>query len=103
MALRQLSHCGADVYVSGHLHKAHSGELGKALELPGLAPLFVAAGTATSTRGRGARNAFNVLRVQRDAIGIELYEWEDARGDFTLARETAFRRRGRRWEEAGAP
>jgi 3',5'-cyclic AMP phosphodiesterase CpdA len=102
-ALRQLSHCGADVYVSGHLHKAHSSELGATVELPGMAPLFVAAGTATSTRGRGARNAFNVLRVQPDTIGIELYEWEEVRSAFTVTRETRFHRRDRRWERAGTP
>jgi predicted phosphodiesterase len=101
-ALRQLSHCGADVYVSGHLHKAHSGELASPLELPGLAPLFVAAGTSTSSRGRGEKNAFNVLRVERDAIAIELFEWEEARGDFSLTRQKAFVRRDRRWRAAGA-
>jgi 3',5'-cyclic AMP phosphodiesterase CpdA len=102
-ALRQLSNCGADVYVSGHLHKAHSGELASPLELPGLAPLFVAAGTSTSTRGRGEKNAFNVLHVDRDAIAIELFEWDDARADFAPASRKAFQRRGRRWQEAGAP
>jgi 3',5'-cyclic AMP phosphodiesterase CpdA len=100
-ALRQLSHCGADVYVSGHLHKAHSGELAAPLELPGLAPLFVAAGTSTSSRGRGEKNAFNVLHVARDAIGIELFEWDEARGDFTPTRRKEFVRRERRWREAG--
>lgn len=101
-ALRQLSHCGADVYVSGHLHKAHAGELASPLELPGLAPLFVAAGTSTSSRGRGEKNAFNVLRVEPDAIRIGLFEWDEARGDFTPTRQQEFVRRERRWIRAGA-
>ena len=100
-ALKQLSRCGADVYVSGHLHKAHSGELATPVELPGLAPLFVAAGTAPSTRGRGEKNAFNVLRVASQEIALELFEWDDARRDFTVTHRKRFHRHDKRWKEAG--
>ena len=101
-ALHELSHCGADVYISGHLHKAHAGELAAPIELPGLAPLFVAAGTSTSTRGRGEKNAFNVLRVEPAAIAIEVYEWEEASRDFQPARAKRFERREQRWREVAA-
>jgi 3',5'-cyclic AMP phosphodiesterase CpdA len=101
-ALRELAQCGADVYVSGHLHRSHSGELAAALDLPGMAPLFVAAGTATSTRGHGERNAFNLLRVAPDAIEIEQHEWDDARGDFRPTGRRSFRRAEGGWRLATA-
>jgi 3',5'-cyclic AMP phosphodiesterase CpdA len=91
-ALKQLAQCGADVYLSGHLHKAHTSGLASVVALPGLKPLFVAAGTATSTRGRGEKNEFNVLRTRPREIAIEQHEWDDAAGDFRPARESRFHR-----------
>jgi 3',5'-cyclic AMP phosphodiesterase CpdA len=96
-ALRRLSRCGADIYISGHLHKAHSGELASPVPLAGIAPLFVAAGTATSTRGRGEKNEFNVLRVEAAAIEVEHHEWDDARGDFAVSQRRRFERMEAGW------
>ena len=99
-ALRRLAKCGADVYVSGHLHKSHSGELASPLELQGVAPLFVAAGTATSTRGRGEQNSFNVLRMGPREIEVEHHEWDDGRGDFAVAQVRRFARADGGWRAA---
>ena len=96
-ALDALAQCGADVYVSGHLHRAHAGELASTLDLPGFRPLFVAAGTSTSTRGRGEKNAFNVLRVASDAIEVELHEWNGS--DFTRQRAQRFTHHPEGWRE----
>ena len=98
-ALHRLARCGADMYLSGHVHRSHSGELAAALELPGISPLFVAAGTATSTRGRGEKNAFNVLRVEPARIGIELLEWDEARSDFIAGTARDFRRVEGGWRQ----
>lgn len=91
-ALKELARCGADVYVSGHLHKAHTSGLASVVELPGLKPLFVAAGTATSTRGRGEKNEFNVLRTRPGEIEVEQHEWDDAAGDFRPSHKSVFHR-----------
>ena len=99
-ALQRLARCGADVYVSGHLHKAHSGEMAAALDLPGARPLFVAAGTATSTRKRGEKNAFNVLELASGTITIRHYEWREEAGEFQTDRHHVFQRAEGGWREA---
>ncbi|WP_010141591.1 metallophosphoesterase family protein, partial [Oceanicola sp. S124] len=55
-ALNELADCGAQVVLSGHLHRASSGPVRAA---PGL--LLVEAGTGLSTRQRGEENTFNLL------------------------------------------
>jgi hypothetical protein len=47
--------------------------------LPGRAALLIRAGTATSTRGRGEVNAFNVVRIDRPEVAIDCMVWQAAR------------------------
>lgn len=102
MALESLAAAGADVYLSGHLHRTHSGGIALDIEAPVAGPLVVAAGTATSTRGRTEANRFNVLRIERDAIRVEHFEWKPDDTRFACEFAQEFRRAGSGWRNARA-
>ena len=101
MAITAFARCGVDLLLAGHFHTSRAGDTGDRYELPGYAALAVQAGTATSTRGRGEANAFNVLRLEPGRIAVERHEWDAAREDFELAQTDRFRRAaGGRWQMA---
>ena len=82
--------CDADVLLAGHLHTSHAGRATERHRIHGHTALIVQAGTATSTRGRGQLNSFNVLRIERPEIDIQRYDWSSERGEFLRAEETKF-------------
>ena len=97
-ALAVFSQCGVDLLLSGHFHVSRAGESWRDA-IPGYSALAVQAGTATSTRGRGEENSFNVLHVQRDEIVVERWTFaRDARA-FRPAGSERFVRDGERWVE----
>jgi hypothetical protein len=62
----------------------------------------VEARTASSTRGRGEANAFNVIRIERPRattprITVEAWSWQAPRQAFALERSDAFRRGAEGW------
>ena len=63
------------------------------------AALVVQAGTATSTRGRGEVNSFNVMRVRSDEIVVERMSWRADAKAFALHGTERFVRDGARWLE----
>src|SRR5258708_1489684 len=63
MAMTGLADCGADLFLAGHLHVSHTGHTAKRYNIQGHSALVVQAGTASSTRGRGEANSFNVIRT----------------------------------------
>jgi 3',5'-cyclic AMP phosphodiesterase CpdA len=98
MALKALAECGADVYVSGHMHKSHSGEPSVPFDLGGFNALMVSAGTATSTRGRGEQNSFNTLRIAPDdRIVVEHYEWDEKTKGFDLKKSQNYKFTDKGW------
>lgn len=98
MALETLAGCGADLLLSGHLHKAHVGHTAQRYDIAGVSALVVHAGTAVSTRSRGECNSFNVLRVRSRYIEIDRYEWRD--GAFGPVCTEAFEHDGGGWRES---
>jgi len=96
MAMTKLSAVGADVMLAGHLHVSHVGHTAERYKIAGHSALVIQAGTL-STRGRGERNSFNVVRIARPEMTVERYTW--AEGDSGFARSFAgkFRHTSQGW------
>jgi len=78
-ALAKLGQCRLDVLLAGHLHRSHTGPLAERFRIGGYSALAVSAGTAISTRVRGERNSFNVLRIERPHIDVSCCSWDPER------------------------
>lgn len=85
MAMEALASCGADVFLAGHLHVSHTSHSAKRYQIKGHSALVIQDGTATSTRGRGEANSFNLIHVDPSRITVERFEWKPERTDFVLA------------------
>jgi 3',5'-cyclic AMP phosphodiesterase CpdA len=90
MAMARFSQCGADVFLAGHMHQSYTGHTAARYRIAGYAALVVQAGTATSTRGRGERNSFNVLRLAYPRVTVDRYTW--AGRDFARSASETFER-----------
>ena len=82
LAMEAIAKCGADVLLAGHLHVSHTGHSSARYKIAGHSALIVSAGTATSTRGRGETNSFNVIRVKHPFINVERLSWQPERAAF---------------------
>jgi len=102
MAMPAFAECGIDLLLAGHLHLSHSADTGGRYSLSGYEALVVSAGTATSTRGRGESNSFNVLKLAAKRIEVERREWRPEEQRFSSASLQVFEQRGRGWEETKA-
>src|SRR5436190_620540 len=80
-----------DIFFAGHLHVAHVGNTNRH-EIAGHSALVIQAGTATSTRGRGELNSFNVIRIQETEVSVEPYSWQVALQIFAPSTIKYFRR-----------
>ena len=96
-ALQTFAGCGADLLLAGHLHASHAGTTSARYRIDGYAALAVQAGTATSTRGRGETNSFNVIRIEAQRISIDRMAWQPNVERFALAETSTFTREGERW------
>ena len=103
MAMEALAACGVDVCLAGHLHGGHVAHAARRYVLPvGRGALLVQAGTATSTRGRGEVNSFNVQHLDGAALQVERHAWDPAAREFVAVACERFRRRGEGWSPDGA-
>ncbi|MBT1072174.1 metallophosphoesterase family protein [Pelotalea chapellei] len=92
-----LAYCHADMLLAGHYHLSHTGDTASRYPIPGYTALVVHAGTATSSRGRGEPNAFNVIRIERPFVDIDRYAWQSETGLFQLIRQERFERHEGQW------
>ncbi len=104
MAMIMLARCGADVLLAGHIHLTHIGHTAARYRVEGHSALVVQAGTATSTRGRGESNSFNVIRVDHPGIEVEHVTWQPETNVFTPSLTERFRHSPAGWARlADAP
>lgn len=104
LAVQRFAACGADVFLSGHMHQSHIGSTAVRYGDHGEHALIVHAGTATSVRQRGFANGFNVLHVESKRIVLEHHEWSTTENTFKKIAARDFVRTEKGWlTEAPAP
>ncbi len=99
-AMATIARCGVDVILSGHLHLIHTGHSAERFDAGGHSSLIIQAGTATSTRGRGEANSFNVIHIDGRRIRIERNVWQPEAAAFTTSRVEQFEESPRGWVRA---
>jgi predicted MPP superfamily phosphohydrolase len=97
LAMQMLATCGVDLLLSGHLHRSYLGQTAARYPLGGYTALVIQAGTATSTRGRGEANAFNVIRIARPSLTVDQVRWHPAAGAFVPAATERFHQTPQGW------
>jgi 3',5'-cyclic AMP phosphodiesterase CpdA len=99
MAMDAFAESGVDLLMAGHLHKSHAGNTQARYKISEYAALVVQAGTATSTRGRGEVNSFNVIRTEPQKIEVDRYGWDEIHKQFQILQTEKFMRSGNVWAE----
>lgn len=97
-ALERWTGCGADLLLCGHLHVGDSTTTLPRYSHIGWRAIVVSAGTATSTRGRGVPNSFNVIAVEdRRRVSVMKWSWDTALRRFQKLAEVQFVRTAEGW------
>ena len=100
IAMKIFAGCRIDMLLAGHLHASHAGSISERYELANHAAIAVQAGTATSTRGRGESNSFNIIRIVPGRIAIERMSWQTVSGTFDCASTETFELTSKGWASA---
>ncbi len=101
MAMEALARVGVDLCLAGHLHVSHTSHSATRYHIAGYSALVVEAGTATSVRGRGESNSFNVLKIDGPEVAVERHEWQGESRTFGLVTREEFRRVPDGWVRRG--
>ena len=102
VAMRMFAERGVDLLLAGHFHASHASDTAVRYRLGDYSALAVQAGTATSTRGRGEANSFNVIRTTAQRITVERHAWIAEHATFECAERQAFERSARGWSMQAA-
>jgi 3',5'-cyclic AMP phosphodiesterase CpdA len=96
MAMERLTAVNADLFLSGHLHISHVSCAVERYQTATHSALIVQAGTV-STRSRGERPSFNVMKMQRPDIEVTRHSWDDVAGGFVSAAPQRYRHGAGGW------
>jgi 3',5'-cyclic AMP phosphodiesterase CpdA len=99
-AMARFIECRVDVFLAGHYHLSYCGHTAERYSFGEHTSIFVQAGTACSTRGRGERNSFNVLRTEPGELAVETMTLDDD-GKFRLSDTDRFTRVAAGWALKG--
>lgn len=98
-AMPLIAECGANVFLSGHLHVSNIETTAKRYKLDnGKVALIIQAGTATSVRVRGEAHSFNLITFDSPRLVVERLECASARTGFATADQKTYERSGTGWE-----
>ncbi len=103
MAMTAFAQCRVDVILSGHLHLSHTTESADHFRDVPHSTLLIQAGTATSSRRRHEVNSFNLLRVEREAIAVERFGWDESGAAFKTNATEWFRAMQGGWARVEEP
>jgi 3',5'-cyclic AMP phosphodiesterase CpdA len=92
---------GVDIFLTGHLHLTYVGHTAVRYRIGGRSAIVVEAGTATSHRGRGEANSFNLLRIEGGRVTVERHHWDDTASRFAVAAAEEFVRSEAGWTPQG--
>jgi 3',5'-cyclic AMP phosphodiesterase CpdA len=90
LAMEALADCGADVLLAGHFHLSYTGHTAERYKIDNYSALVIQAGTATSTRGRGEANSFNVLKIDHPTISVQRIVWKPEEKAFGVFKTEEF-------------
>ena len=99
-AIKLFASCRVDLLLAGHLHASHAGSTAERYEAGDYCAIAVQAGTATSTRGRGELNSFNIIRLAAGRIAIEHMSWRPSSATFACAATERFELAANGWVRA---
>ncbi|MDQ3634238.1 MAG: metallophosphoesterase [Acidobacteriota bacterium] len=99
-AMLQIADCGADVFLSGHLHVSRVLHTANRYKLDsGRNALVIQAGTATSTRGRGEANSFNLVEFEHPHLIVKKFECDNPGAGFIQVEVQKFVQSEKGWTE----
>ncbi len=97
-AMPAIAESGADIFLSGHLHVSHITDSAARYRLAsGRSGLIIQAGTATSTRGRGERNSFNLIEIDSPKLTVSHFELSNNRKPFEVRSSQSFEKTPNGW------
>jgi 3',5'-cyclic AMP phosphodiesterase CpdA len=96
-AMNAFAGCGVDLLLAGHMHVSHADSSAARYKTSGYSALVVQAGTATSVRGRGEANSFNIVRIDRPRIVVERWAWQPGGNRFSIAESESFEQTREEW------
>jgi len=97
-ALKMLEACGCSLILSGHLHRAYSGDVRPHHLEISRSILVAQAGTAISKRRRDEPNAYNRITLDGEHLELEICVWDGAQ--FSGKGRRCFRRTPSGWVAA---
>ena len=101
LAVPMIAECGADIFLSGHLHVSNIGSTAKRYRLEnGKAALVIQAGTATSVRVRDEAQSFNVLEFDHPDLTIHRLSCPTPHDSFSIAETVEYRHGDNGWERS---
>lgn len=99
LAMARLATTGADLFLSGHLHRSHVSHSAERYRIAGHSALIVQAGTV-SMRGRGEEPSFNLLRLESGRLALARFVWDPAAAGFVEAAAGIYQRDADGWRAA---